>query len=295
MRLPAAVEDALENAFWRLAGFAHTRPAFFTAASISVVSALALLPAAVRSYRGYLAMGPGGIPYNVWGWLLQGLAQPFALRDPRDTRAFEKPAPHVVARYGGSARAQRSYLDIDTTLPARRGPRPTVPGYTAPQRQTTETGSDPVAMRAEQEAFLRAVAAANPDDLEIRPSRLEGNATPALWAKRALQLGAAYWGAADNARTLRRRGPVEICHAHAEASAHMQFSLGDAFLVVRAGWGERHLLAGSPAARLPPTYLIVYAPRDAAELKVWKELVMAAVRFAVDEDVDVNDVNDVEM
>ncbi|CAK7218044.1 hypothetical protein SCUCBS95973_003356 [Sporothrix curviconia] len=289
MHLPAALSDALEDAFWRLTGFAHTRPALFSAASVSIVGALALLPSAVRSYRGYLAIGPGGIPHNIWGWLFQGIAQPFALRDPRDTRAFEKPAPQVVARYGGSARGQKSYLDIDTTLPARPGPRPTVPGYTAPQRQTTEMGSDPVATHAEQEAFLAAVAAANPDVLEVRPSLLEGNATPALWAKRALQLGAAYWDASD-AKAMRRRGPVEICHAHAEASSHMQFSLGDAFLVVRAGWGERHLLAGSPATRVPPTYLIVYAPRDAAELKVWKELVMAAARFAVDEDVDVNDV-----
>ncbi|CAK7207621.1 hypothetical protein SEUCBS139899_010431 [Sporothrix eucalyptigena] len=289
MPLPAAIHDAFEDAFWRLTGFAHTRPALFTAASVSVVSALALLPSAVRSYRGYLAIGPGGIPHNIWGWLFQGIAQPFALRDPLNTLTFEKPTPQVLARYGGSARAQRSYLDIDTTLSAREGPRPTVPGYTAPQRQTTEISADPAAMRAEQETFLKKVAEANPEVFEIRPSLLEGNATPALWAKKALQLGEAYWDPKDK-RALRKRGPVEVCHAHAEASSHMQFSLGDAFLVVRAGWGERHLLAGSPAARVPPTYLIVYAPRNAAELRVWKELVMAAVRFAVDEDYDVNDV-----
>lgn len=310
MPLPSAISDPLEDAFYRLAAFAHTRPTLFTTASASVVGLLLLLPPAVRSYRGYLALGPGGIPYNVWGWLYQGLGQAFAVRDPLSTRDFEKPAPAVLARYGGSARAQKSYLDIDTTLPARAGPRPTVPGYTAPQRQTTDVASaaDAAAMRATQEAFLQAVAAANPDVLEIRPSLLEGTSTPALWAKQAVVLGATLWDrdAADKSASAKDdnggkrakrvkkgklpRAPVELCHAHPEASSHMQFSFGDAYWVVKAGWGERHLLAGSPAARVPPTYLIVYAPRDEQELQVWKELVMAAVRFSVDEDVDINDV-----
>ncbi|CAK7267905.1 hypothetical protein SEPCBS119000_002789 [Sporothrix epigloea] len=289
MPFSAAVADALDGVFWRLTGFAHTRPALFTAASVSVVSALALLPSAVRSYHGYLAIGPGGLPHNFWGWLYQGSAQPFAVRFPRDPSVFDNPSPAVLARYGGRPHALKSYLEADTPLTERQGPRPTVPGYTAPQRQTTEIGSDPAFMRAEQEAFLKDVAAANPGVLEIRPSLLEGNATPALWATRALQLGATYWDAAD-AEALQRRGPVEICHAHAEASAHMQFSLGDAAVVVRSGWGEMHLLAGSRVARVPPTYLIVYAPRDEAELKIWKRLAMAAVRFAVGEEVVINDV-----
>ncbi|KJR81363.1 uncharacterized protein SPSK_01232 [Sporothrix schenckii 1099-18] len=313
MPLPSAIGDPLEDAFYRLATFGHTRPKLFAAASASLVGVLLLLPPAYRSYRGYLALGPGGISHNVWGWLYQGMGQLFALRDPRSTSDFEKPSPAVIARYGGSARAQKSYLDIDTTLPARQGPRPTIPGYTAPQRQTTDIASDPAATRAAQEAFLEAVAAANPDLLEIRPSALEGNETPALWAKDAVILGAK-WSDPDPTKPKNQnrdqdqdqtstkgdktdkekvkfpRAPVEICHAHPEASSHMQFSFGDAYWVVKAGWGERHLMAGSPAARIPPTYLIVYVPRDERELQVWKELVMAAVRFSVGEDVDVNDV-----
>lgn len=303
MPLPSAIADPLEDAFYRLAAFAHTRPALFTTASVSAVGLCFVVPAAVRSYRGYLALGPGGIPYNVWGWLYQGLGQAFAIRDPRSTADFEKSKPAVLARYGGSTRAQRSYLDIDTTLLAREGERPTVPGYTAPQRQTTDVASDPAKTRAAQEDFLKAVAAANPSVLEIRPSLLEGTSTPALWAKDAVVLGAKMFDKPVDAPTTKSgkkgkkstkaklpRGPVEICHAHPEASSHMQFSFGDAYWVVKAGWGERHLLAGSTAAGVPPTYLIVYAPRDEKELKVWKELVMAAVRFSVDEDVDINDV-----
>ncbi|KAL1888229.1 hypothetical protein Sste5346_009703 [Sporothrix stenoceras] len=304
MPLSSAIADPLEDAFYRLAAFAHTRPTLFTTASVSAVSLCFIVPAAVRSYRGYLALGPGGIPYNVWGWLYQGLGQPFAVRDPRSTTDFEKPKSEVLARYGGSARAQKSYLDIDTTLPAREGSRPTVPGYTAPQRQTTDVASDPAKTRATQEEFLKAVAAANPTVLEIRPSQLEGTSTPALWAKDAVILGAKMFdrkptdlpakGSKKDKKSSTKakpvRAPVEICHAHPEASSHMQFSFGDAYWVVKAGWGERHLLAGSLAAGVPPTYLIVYAPRNEKELKVWKELVMAAVRFSVDEDVDINDV-----
>lgn len=310
MPLPSAIADPLEDAFYRLAGFAHTRPRLFTATSVSVVGLLLLVPPAVRSYRGYLALGPGGIPHNLWGWMFQGIGQAFAVRDPRGTADFEKPDPEVLARYGGSARAQKSYLDIDTTLPARQGPRPTVPGYTAPQRQTTDIASPDKAKetRERQQAFLAAVAAANPDILEIRPSEVEGTSTRALWAKKAIVLGVSMFDKdpatspssssksgkksskkSTNAKSAVRYGPVEICHAHPEASTHMQFSFGDAYWAVKAGWGERHLLAGSKAARVPPTYLIVYAPRDEKEFKVWKELVMAAVRFSVGDDVDVND------
>ncbi|OAA62651.1 hypothetical protein SPI_04191 [Niveomyces insectorum RCEF 264] len=43
---------------------------------------------------------------------------------------------------------------------------------------------------------------------------------------------------------------MEICHVHPEGSTHMVFSLGDAYLVVRGGWGERHRL-GRRAVDVP--------------------------------------------
>jgi hypothetical protein len=47
--------------------------------------------------------------------------------------------------------------------------------------------------------------------------------------------------------------------------------------VLSAGWGERHALAG--LARLPLTYLMVYAPRDDNEVAVIERLLDASVSY----------------
>lgn len=295
--LPEPVADAFADAMANLALFGHTRPKLFIATTVLTILLPFQLVAAVRSYCGYLAIGPGGIPHNLFGWCIQGIIQPFGLRNTRSPDALANPSPAVVARYGGSERATRSYRSegtIRTDSSARRGPRPTIPGYVAPQRQITDVPAAAAATRATQEAFLQALAAANPDVLTIRPSQLEGNHTPALWAKQGDALGTTLletlrrlWSRSPNQAS---QGPVEICHAHAEASSHMQLSLADAEWVLRMGWGERHLLSGSPVMGLPPSYVIVYAPRDEDEMRVWKELAMAAARFSVGSAVDLKGV-----
>ncbi|EPE06181.1 phospholipase carboxylesterase [Ophiostoma piceae UAMH 11346] len=292
MPIPSSLSRSADAAVRKLADFGHTHPTLFIAAAVAGVTLpptlLAVFRAAARSYHGYLDVGRGGIPHNIVGWMVQGLGQLIAIRDPLATLPFEKPSRAVLARYGDGGR--QSYLETDLLPRAgaegaagagldkatrKQAGRPIIPAYVAPQRQISQKGEP--ATRKDQDAFLQSLAAANPDILDIRPSQLEGNETPALFAKQGLKLGTPFWSLSSQAA----RGPVEIVHTHAEGSTHMIFSLQDALRVVQNGWGERHLLAGSRGATIPLTYLIVYAPRDDVELMVWKTLALASVRFCV--------------
>jgi hypothetical protein len=53
-------------------------------------------------------------------------------------------------------------------------------------------------------------------------------------------------------------------------------SLVDQKRVIELGWGRRHRLSGSV---VPWNYTLVYAPRDAEELEVWKRITIAGARF----------------
>ena len=68
----------------------------------------------------------------------------------------------------------------------------------------------------------------------------------------------------------------EIAHVHpSDGSMHMIFGAGDARVVMEAGWGECHPLAGR--LNLPDTYILVYPPRDANEMEMTRQLLEAAV------------------
>jgi hypothetical protein len=49
--------------------------------------------------------------------------------------------------------------------------------------------------------------------------------------------------------------------------------------VLKLGWGERHLLAGT-YPNMPLTYLLVYCPRTASEAEIVGQLLEAAVSYA---------------
>ena len=64
---------------------------------------------------------------------------------------------------------------------------------------------------------------------------------------------------------------------------HAGLSPRDAAAVIDAGWAERHLYAGRRFAgggRLPAGMVLVYAPRDPAEVAVSLEILRAALAFA---------------
>lgn len=253
-----------------------------------VLTALGLsVPAlsyAAASYRGFLALGPGGIPHNVLGWAMQGLLQLVASWDTRDPSPFTRPRNRAPLEPHGS----KTYLP-GGPIPQRAGARPDVPGYVAPQRQMDQRPADPDAVRRRMTAFLEALAARNPAALRTRPSRLEGVGTPALWVGGCGPAGEGEEGLSKEDLPPFMRGlGGETAHVHPECSSHVTLSMADAEEVVRKGWAERHRLSG--LGPLPWAYVLVYAPRDNAEFEVWADIMRAGVRYVcagADKEVDV--------
>ena len=257
-----------------------------TVASVLAIAILPLVaPAALANYQEWHSLGQGGaFPHNVFGWLGQGMLAVLAHRDTLDVGLFRKPS--VVRQYG--QHGQESFLQphhqhqqdsLPPPLPVRGGARPHVPaGFVVlPQRQTEERASD--AMIRQMEEHMSALAAANQSLLKVDASVLEGVGNPALFV-------------ADGKKAHPLFGDMmkgEVVHRHHEGSSHMTMSLADAEEVIRCGWGQRFRLGG--IAVVPATYIMVYAPRNEAELEVWKQLVMASVRFILaDEHTEVKDV-----
>lgn len=246
----------------------QNNPRTMTALAVALALSLPAASYALKSYRGFLALGPGGMPYNPLGWAIQGLLQLIASWDTRSPAPFRKPSnqkpyePHGTTPYlllAGSPGHHHAHL-----LPHREGPRPDVPGYVAPQRQVTQQGGEHT--RARMTAFLGELAGRNPGVLVLKPSGLEGVGTPALWLDPKLK-----------APGYLRGSKGELAHVHPEASSHVTVSLADAEELTRKGWAERHRLSG--VAGIPLGYMMVYAPRDEAEIEVWKGVVRAGLLF----------------
>jgi hypothetical protein len=239
----------------------------------TVLLGLALLPvpflltSAYRDYNTYLSLGRNGMPYNVFGWLLQMMLKPIARRDLRVPAPWDK--DKEAAKFG--ANMTRKFLPAG--LEKRRGARPEVPYFVAPQRQATEK-CDVEPRKDAMQAFLSALAreeSASPVIYQ-RPSKLEG-LVPALGLREDGQVvdpRATYKGC---------RG--EVAHVHpSEGSSHVVLSLADAEEVIGKGWGQRHALSG---VVLHWGYTLVYAPRDEDEVEVWKGIMRAGVDYCVAE------------
>ncbi|KAI0389469.1 hypothetical protein F5Y17DRAFT_448764 [Xylariaceae sp. FL0594] len=251
------------------------RPYILTTLTASVLGLATYL---TRSYRGWLALGRGGLPHNVFGYFINVSLHLLARTDLRS------PAPYALEgleeTYGHHAFL--SFFNSKTSPPLppnRTPPRPTVPSYIAPQRQTSARARPE--MIARMQAFLESLVAANPDLLSIRPSGLEGPLYNAVWLKNT------HSSSSSKSSTTRPKAidttKGEIIHVHSEGSSHMVLSLADATTAIQSFWAERHalsggaLLAGRPL--LPWGYVLVYAPRDEGEFEVWKGFVAASARF----------------
>jgi hypothetical protein len=147
-------------------------------------------------------------------------------------------------------------------LPRRPGPRPA----TTPTNPHTQLDQQP-ADRAQRD-HLAAVVFALPGVLE-RPSRISVPGARALW----LEEGA---GGPPEAFMVE----AEFAHLHpgADQSLHAMLPPGLVDVAIEAGWAELH-----PVARLgliPPTAVMLYAPRDDAEREVIEALVRASHAYA---------------
>ncbi|KAK7511397.1 hypothetical protein IWZ03DRAFT_396213 [Phyllosticta citriasiana] len=204
-------------------------------------------------YRAFLALGAGGTPHNFGGYLRIKLLSLFCLSNPR----VPAPLPPDLRPTG--------YLD-GTKLPLRRGPRPEVRGI-APHRQVLDKmGASEGGGIIFDSMLARLRRMAGPEagnGLVEGTSCFEKHGT-GLFSTRPL--------------TPTCRG--EVCHIHAsDGSLHLTLYPGDAKVVIERGWGERHPLArgGWLTRFVPQHFLMVYAPRDEAEMDVVERIVKASV------------------
>ena len=204
----------------------------------------------VRDYRSWRRLGDGGVPANSLGYVIVTLLR-IVKREPFSGRPYETMCGDA---FDGSWLA---------SLPPRRGTRPSIDPHPIPQRQVDQFGTDEIVAQT-QKVFDAVVAAS--DNLAYAPSGFETRHDAVTLVGSALN------------HEVARRTRGEIAHIHpSDGSMHMVFSPSDATEVLRAGWGERHGLAGF--GRLPLTYLMIYAPRDADELAVVQCLLDAAVSY----------------
>lgn len=211
-------------------------------ASAGVTDTSLLSGAALRDYRAWLALGPGGLPANVGGWLVATWLRQFT----RETTS--------VAMYAGAPAP-----DVPLALPPRAGGRPATAPWPIPHRQSDQL--PPSSPLPGVQALTGEIAAEAPGDLRIATSRFERRG-PAVFVS----------SPTTRARWVRAaRG--EAGHVHAsDGSLHLVLHPADAKVVIDAGWGERHPLAGVPLFGIPTNYLMVYAPRDDEELAIVRML-----------------------
>ncbi|KIJ66707.1 hypothetical protein HYDPIDRAFT_174095 [Hydnomerulius pinastri MD-312] len=197
-------------------------------------------------------MGPGGLPYNVYGWLLALYRKPFS-RDTVSTQQYDLDANN------------ESYLGTGE-IKERRGERPKMSWHVFPSRQIDRYA--PLGMQQRLIDIFDTLAAANPNLVSVVPSRFE-RIHPALVINPAIP---SPHPPADKA--LR-----EICHIHRgkDFSLHATMSPQDCKAVIENGWGERHPLAGSHF--LPKEYMLLYAPRDDEELAMVERCMRAAIGY----------------
>lgn len=190
-------------------------PPFFASQQNYLLISLLLLPALAyltyKDYSSFLSLGPGGTPYNFYGYLIITSLRILTLRNPR--------APGLVPaelQNGG-------YLPL-AGLPKRNSPRPGVVGI-APHRQTNQ--------RPRKEIFdllthsMVKLANEHPERLRIATSCFEKHC-PGLFSTKQVNMTC----------------NGEIAHAHpSDGSLHMTLHPKDAKVIIEAGWGGMYHLA----------------------------------------------------
>ncbi|KAL3435082.1 hypothetical protein BDV09DRAFT_168533 [Aspergillus tetrazonus] len=243
----------------------YTRSHLLKIALEATILAL-LIPAAYRDYQAYLALGPGGPPYNVVGWLCVKLFFNPLRREMFGTRIYDQKI----------AGGDDSGFLAEQELPPRKGERPAMADFAVPQRQINQVPGRAIQekLMAEYVAFLDR----NAHLVDRVPSILE-RYTDAAHVCGRIPL-------TPIAREMRR----EICHVHgtSDHSVHVTLSPADCKRVIDAGWGQRFPLAGSSILRnvtfgrlgiLPIEYLFIYAPRNEEEIAVVMRIIKASVQY----------------
>ncbi len=208
----------------------------------------------VRDYRAWKALGEGGLPTNIWGWVAVTGMRPFA-GDPLDQSVFAEllNGPSDVAYLKG--------------IPPRDMPRPIVAPHAVPHRQVSQIPG-PEVMQQLSDAFDD-IMNNNREVLEYKLSRFEKH-NPAIWL-RDVESGNPATGLCG-----------EIGHFHpSDGSMHTILSPSDARTVIERGWGELHSMARFKRIFPTETFVMLYAPGRAGHVPIIKQIIEAATRYAL--------------
>jgi hypothetical protein len=90
-----------------------------------------------RDYHGYLALGPGGLPHNVVGWIGQMLLKPLRV-EPFGTSCYDETAFEKAGPNGHVA-----FLS-EKDVPVRQAPRPAIGSWAVPSRQVSDLADESI-------------------------------------------------------------------------------------------------------------------------------------------------------
>lgn len=97
---------------------------------------------AIRDYRLYMSLGPGGVNYGFRGWLFNWLLRPVASTELTSIGLYDDPKSRTEYGEMGSRSFLREDNEKGQGLKVRGKERPKVPKFAAPQRQEPGTGND---------------------------------------------------------------------------------------------------------------------------------------------------------
>ena len=238
-----------------------------TALSIAVITtavfgASRLIPRAINDYREFLALGPGGPPYNVFGWaLVTCILRPLSISRDQALSFTEYPSTGASEDVSG--------------IKVRKGDRPDVRGI-APQRQMDQNPDADMKERVVH--MFQDLATRNKGLLEWKRSHYERH-NDALYVAQELLDGDKEKTSLPNTA---RVAKGEIGHPHADGSVHLYLSPADARIAVERGWAERHRLSVQGFQEqfgLGATYMLLYGARDEEEVEVMRVLLGASVIY----------------
>lgn len=100
----------------------RSRAAIGVAFAIPII--LTLVPRAYRDYKIFMSYGPGGVPYNVFGWLFAAVLFLPLTSNTRDTKIYD------------DSEDTRTWLHVEGLRD--RGERPIIGPHAVPQRQLSQ-------------------------------------------------------------------------------------------------------------------------------------------------------------
>ena len=148
------------------------------------------------------------------------------------------------------------------SLPWRQGEKPKT-NYGLPHQQLDQNPPPEIYAKLKDRAY-------DFPFVERRPSIISVPGAEALWLLQE--------GGHGCAEAFMRGNEFAHVHPPDDGSMHMMLPEDRVSDVLERGWGEPHPLV--PEGLVPPTAVMIFGPRDEAELEVILKLIDASYRFA---------------